>query len=476
MSLERFGNVQVDFVQQPCHRKMKLALPPAKRKTLSDYFSSSVQRKQSTEDTDVPKEVTCNEEIKTAHPSNEQAVQDKTQEEESCAEVEPRPSLIEKPYQPKNFPFPKKTYGKERRSFQSGWFVDFPCLHYDEDLDSVHCYICINQNAKETLKNTARNMDPAFISKGYSNWKNAHDSFKKHQVSECHSVAVDLKIVIPKTHNDVLEITNEATKKSREDNRRWFAKIIECLQYLARQGLAIRSEDDEESNFIQLLKLRAKDDLCLARLLDSKGDKYTSHEVQNELLGIMANHLTRDLVSDIRSNYYSIICDEYTDISSKEQLTFCLRWIDEQFEAHEDFIGFYHIRDIKSDTICMAIKDILLRLQLSLADCRGKCYDGANNMLGSKSGVAQQILALQPKALATHCHGHSLSLSVKDTVRNCKLLSDTMDTAKEIVPLIKYSPKRENILGEVKENIEQQDENSDAETSTGGILQLCTTR
>ena len=105
------------------------------------------------------------------------------------------------------------------------------------------------------------------------------------------------------------------------------------------------------------------------------------------------------MVSDIRSNYYSIICDEYTDISNKEQLTFCLCWIDEQFEAQ-------------------AIKDILLRLQLSLADCRGQCYDGANNMLGSKSGVAQQILALQPKALATHCHGHSLNLSVKDTVRN----------------------------------------------------------
>ena len=105
-------------------------------------------------------------------------MQDKTQEEESCAEVEPRPSLIEKPYQPKNFPFPKKTYWKERRSFQSGWFVDFPWLHYDEDSDSVRCNISINQNAKGTLKNTARNMDPAFISKGYSNWKNARDSFK----------------------------------------------------------------------------------------------------------------------------------------------------------------------------------------------------------------------------------------------------------------------------------------------------------
>ena len=46
-----------------------------KKKTLSDYFSSSVPQKQSTEDTDGPKEVTCNEEIKTAQPYNEQAVQ-----------------------------------------------------------------------------------------------------------------------------------------------------------------------------------------------------------------------------------------------------------------------------------------------------------------------------------------------------------------------------------------------------------------
>ena len=122
LSLERFGNVQVDFIQQPCHRKMKLALPPAKKKTVSDYFSSSVPRKQSTEDTDVPKEVTCNEEIKTAQPSNEQAVQDKTQEEESCAEVEPRPSLIEKPYQPKKLSVSKEDIW-ERKTFFSKWLV-----------------------------------------------------------------------------------------------------------------------------------------------------------------------------------------------------------------------------------------------------------------------------------------------------------------------------------------------------------------
>ena len=38
-----------------------------------------------------------------------------------------------------------------------------------------------------------------------------------------------------------------------------FIKVIECLQYLARQGQAMQGDTDDESNFIQLLKLRGKD-------------------------------------------------------------------------------------------------------------------------------------------------------------------------------------------------------------------------
>ena len=73
------------------------------------------------------------------------------------------------------------------------------------------------------------------------------------------------------------------------------------------------------------------------------------------------------------------------------------------------------------------IKDVLLKLQLSLAFCRGQCYDSASNMLGHKTGVAKRIQDVQSKAHSTYCHGHSLSLRVKGTVKNCKLLLNTMD-------------------------------------------------
>ena len=177
-------------------------------------------------------------------------------------------------------------------------------------------------------------------------------------------------------------MTSTTARATKEDNRRWLTKIIESLQYLARQGIAIRADDNKESNFIQLLKLRAKDDNDLVNWLSSKGDTY---DIQYELIVIMANQAVRDFVGEIeKKSDFSLICDEYTDIYNKELLTFCLRWIVKNLEAHEDSIDFYQIPNSEADTTTAAIKDALIRLQLSLNECRGQCYNGASNMLGKK--------------------------------------------------------------------------------------------
>ena len=99
-------------------------------------------------------------------------------------------------------------------------------------------------------------------------------------------------------------------------------------------------------------------------------------------------------------------------------------------------------------------KDILLRFNLNLDNCRGQTYDGASNIMGKHSGVATQILAEQAKAIATHCFGHSLSLAVKSLTSDCNILRCTMGTVGEICILVKYSPKREQLLGKLSENIE----------------------
>ena len=135
------------------------------------------------------------------------------------------------------------------------------------------------------------------------------------------------------------------------------------------------------------------------------GHKYTHNEVQNEILDIMAVLTLQALkLKTIRERrFFSIIADEGTDVSNKEQLSFCPRSVDESLNASEEFISFYQLENIKSDIIEHAIKGILIRMNLSLSNCRGQTYDGASNMMGKKSGVSTQILAEQPKAVAIHC-------------------------------------------------------------------------
>ena len=73
----------------------------------------------------------------------------------------------------------------------------------------------------------------------------------------------------------------------------------------------------------------------------------------------------------------------------------------------------------------------------------------------------------------THCHAHSLSLSVKDVTKNTKILRDTMGTAEEIIILIKYSPKQENILGSTKKQTESED---DSDFHANNLLKLSEAR
>ena len=61
-------------------------------------------------------------------------------------------------------------------------------------------------------------------------------------------------------------------------------------------------------------------------------------------MSIMANDVIRNLVVGICGGFFpvffALIADEYTDMSNKEQLTICIRWI-EHLEVSEDFLVFF---------------------------------------------------------------------------------------------------------------------------------------
>ena len=122
----------------------------------------------------------------------------------------------------------------------------------------------MQQNAKSNLRATT-SKEVCFISKGFSYWKKALAQFKERQVPQCHKIAIDYETNLSRTCGNVWEMSSDTAKKTMESNRICFIKVIECFQYLARQGQAMQGDTNDESNFIQLLKLGGKDQPLLLK-------------------------------------------------------------------------------------------------------------------------------------------------------------------------------------------------------------------
>ena len=136
---------------------------------------------------------------------------------------------------------------------------------------------------------------------------------------------------------------SSALAEEKAANRSILIKIIQNLCYLEGQGISLRGHDESESNFIQLLLLRGKDNPKLYEWIKRRSNKYTSPEIQNSLLQVMSNFILRTIASDIRNSNFYNHGRECRDESNKEQLALCFRWLDEFLEVHEEFIGLYHI-------------------------------------------------------------------------------------------------------------------------------------
>ena len=366
------------------------------------------------------------------------------------------PLLGDRPNQPRNLSFPSKSYGNRNRSFQSGWFDRHPWLHYVESLDAVFCHTCIKAVASNLISS-----GNVFTRYGYNNWKSATEKnkgFRKHKARASHKEAVARYISTPaEVIGDVGEpMCNQHTEEKMK-SRKVLLVILGNIRYLARQALPLRGNwnletgSEENSNFYQLLKLRAEENSEILDWLRRKDDKYTSPVIQNEILEAIALCMLRKISQNKQNaTFFTIMADKTADISNKEQLVVCIRWVDENFAVHEDFIAMYPLERTTADHIVAVLKNCLISMHLRIENARGQCYDGASTMAGEKTGVATQIKALNSKYLYTHCYGHALNLAVADAIKSVKCISNSLETVREIAKLVKKSPQRNTKLDKIR--------------------------
>ena len=203
-------------------------------------------------------------------------------------------SIGDEPNQPNSsFSFKKRVIGGTNRNFQHKWFLEFPWLHYSENEDRVFCFYCIKciKNGLKGDKNFSKSVN--FTHQGFNNWNKALERFRIHQDSEEHCWA-KCKIVDAPKSTQIHEILNSQTSKQMAINRKCFMKLLQNLQFLALNNIAIQGHEKEKSNFFGLAKLRAND-ADLVNWIEKKRYNYMHHNVQNELLELMAKEVLKKI-------------------------------------------------------------------------------------------------------------------------------------------------------------------------------------
>ena len=110
---------------------------------------------------------------------------------------------------------------------------------------------------------------------------------------------------------------------------------------------------------------------------------------------------------------YSLIADEVTDCSNKEQLCIVIRYVEPDAASSEE--GLVIFLECDSGITGKALADKMLGFVRNLLDpskMRGQAYDRASNMSGKTHIAAARISSQYPLTDCTYCTSHCLNLAV----------------------------------------------------------------
>ena len=168
-----------------------------------------------------------------------------------------------------------------------------------------------------------------------------------------------------------------ASEKEQHDNRVALRHIFGAIMMLSAQGLPLRRREENTGNLRQLLRTMALESPQLARWLEGQRHRqqsYLSSEIQRQIQRQLAHTILRQLAAEVaKTEVYSIIVDETTDVSRKEQVSMCVRYVTEDLVAEELFLGLYSTDSTTGDVLTALIRDALQRLQLPISGLRGGC-------------------------------------------------------------------------------------------------------
>ncbi|KAL1347043.1 hypothetical protein AAHE18_08G229900 [Arachis hypogaea] len=108
--------------------------------------------------------------------------------------------------------------------------------------------------------------------------------------------------------------------------------------------------------------------------------KLVAPKVQKDIVRATVSETTKVIIDDLGDDLFVVLVDDTRDISVKEQMAVCLRYVNKEGIVMERFLDLVHVSSTNMLSLRVVLEYLLAKHNLSLARIHGQDYDGVSNM------------------------------------------------------------------------------------------------
>ncbi|GKA75820.1 zinc finger MYM-type protein 1-like protein [Tanacetum coccineum] len=292
----------------------------------------------------------------------------------------------EKPKQPidvvdlNNLPWDPVQRNGTRR-FIPSWFTQYGnWLEYSVKAEKAFCLCCYL--FRDDFGRQGGN--EAFVTEGFNGW-NKTERFVSHvgDFKSFHNRALKKCEDLMRPKQSISFAFSKLTQQERNDYRIRLQVSVIASRYCLNGELPFRGHDEKATslymgNFLELRKLIGKLDKNIGEVLKRtpKNCQLNSPQIQKEIADCFKDEVLQIIFKEIGDDVFSLLVDESSDVTKKEQMAIVLRYVNKSGVIKESLVGVIHVKETSSSYLKASIDSFFANHNLSLKQLRGQGYDG----------------------------------------------------------------------------------------------------